>query len=91
MSQIKKAPGKRAPRLPFPCCPAREVKHAIRAPRACLTVGTALRTRFMLALLLCSLACVALVGGVACRRLMHKFDRLVLEDASRNFRADVAA
>jgi diguanylate cyclase (GGDEF)-like protein len=50
-----------------------------------------LRTKFMLALLLCSLASVALVGGVAYLRLMHKFDRLVLQDASRNFRADVAA
>lgn len=49
-----------------------------------------LRFKFILALLLCSLSAVALVGGVAYSRLMHKFDDLVLQDAARNFRGDVS-
>jgi diguanylate cyclase (GGDEF)-like protein len=50
-----------------------------------------LRNKFVLALLFCSLSTVILVGSTAYLRLMHKFDALVLEDASRNFRGDVAA
>lgn len=50
-----------------------------------------IRTKFILALLLTSLASTALVGAVAYSRLMRKFDDLVLQDASRSFRLDVSA
>lgn len=50
-----------------------------------------LRGKFILALLACSLAAVGLVGAVAYERLMHKFSDMVQQQASRNFRADVAA
>lgn len=50
-----------------------------------------IRTKFILALLLTSLASTVLVGAVAYSRLMRKFDDLVLNDASRSFRLDVSA
>ncbi|MFT3734828.1 MAG: GGDEF domain-containing protein [Rhodocyclaceae bacterium] len=50
-----------------------------------------LRNKIILAMLLSSLASVALVGLVANQRLMRKFDDLAAESASRSFRADVAA
>lgn len=50
-----------------------------------------LRSKFILALLFCSFSVVLVVGGVAWLRLMHKFDDLVLQDASQHFRGDVAA
>lgn len=50
-----------------------------------------IRTKFILAMLLTSLASTAMVGAVAYSRLMRKFDDLVLQDASRSFRLDVTA
>ncbi|MEC5384653.1 diguanylate cyclase [Uliginosibacterium sp. H3] len=50
-----------------------------------------LRIKFILALLLSSLAAMALVGVVANQRLAQKFGDLVLQDASRAFREDVVA
>jgi two-component system cell cycle response regulator len=50
-----------------------------------------IRTKFIFALLLTSLASTAVVGGVAYYRLMRKFDDLVLQTASQNFRNDVSA
>jgi len=50
-----------------------------------------LRYKFVLALLASSIVSIALVVGVASLRLAQKFDDLVLENASQNFRLDVAA
>jgi two-component system, cell cycle response regulator len=50
-----------------------------------------IRTKLTLCLLVTSLASTALVGGLAYKRLTHKFDSIVMQNSTKRFSDDVSA